>query len=93
MHHTKYDFCIHLSIKLLALHIFNIYSILHRIISLLDIGGMGTVYKAVDLRSNDRIVAIKEMSKAKFTPQEAEIRFENGDRIKISDTKFVFMQW
>lgn len=49
----------------------------YKIISLLGIGGMGAVYKAIDLRSGDRIVAIKEMSKAKFTPQEAEIRFKN----------------
>ena len=49
----------------------------YRIISLLGIGGMGAVYKAVDLQSDDLIVAIKEMSKARFTPREAEIRFKN----------------
>src|SRR5437588_1299506 len=49
----------------------------YRIISLLGIGGMGAVYKAADLQSDERIVAIKEMSKTRFTPQEAEIRFKH----------------
>jgi eukaryotic-like serine/threonine-protein kinase len=49
----------------------------YRIIQLLDIGGMGAVYKAADLQSDNRIVAIKEMSKARLTPQEAENRFKH----------------
>ena len=41
----------------------------YSIIDLVGSGGMGAVYKAVDLQSNNRIVAIKEMSMGRLTPE------------------------
>ncbi len=51
----------------------------YRLLSRIGQGGMGAVYKAADLRFNNRPVAIKEMSRAGLPParlQEAEEAFE-----------------
>ena len=47
-------------------------------------GGMGAVYRASDSRFNNRLVAVKEMSRAGLTPtriQEAEDAFERESRL------------
>src|SRR5690242_10052855 len=42
----------------------------YRVIQLLGQGGMGAVYKALDLHAQQRVVAIKEMSQSGLSKQE-----------------------
>src|SRR6266581_7533231 len=56
----------------------------YQLLSRIGQGGMGAVYKAADTRLDDRLVAIKEMSKAGLPAaglEEAEAAFEREARL------------
>ncbi|HET8851171.1 MAG TPA: serine/threonine-protein kinase [Ktedonobacteraceae bacterium] len=52
----------------------------YRIIGVVGQGGFGAVYKAMDTQRNNRLVAVKEMSKSGLTPQEVVEATETFER-------------